>query len=141
MVLHAGFAWAAVLRREALMWLKQAESDLRKALNDLVTGDWDSAAFWSRQAADKALKALLVEHGLVYRGRELLEMADLVEKELNIDVGEIRNLLRDLTIHYVVSRYPNAANAVPADLYTRDIAESLVEKARRVVEWAKRYLH
>jgi len=130
-----------VLRREAFMWLKQAESDLKKALNDLVTGDWDSAAFWSQQAAEKALKALLLEHGLVYRGHELLEIANLIEKELNINVDEVRNLLRDLTIHYVISRYPNAANGVPAELYTKDIAESLVEKARRVVEWVKQYLH
>ena len=130
-----------MLRREAFMWLKQAESDLKKALNDLVTGDWDSAAFWSQQAAEKALKALLLEHGLVYRGHELLEIANLIEKELNINVDEVRNLLRDLTIHYVISRYPNAANGVPAELYTKDIAESLVEKARRVVEWVKQYLH
>ncbi|WP_350309087.1 HEPN domain-containing protein [Ignisphaera cupida] len=130
-----------MLRREAFMWLKQAESDLKKALNDLVTGDWDSAAFWSQQAAEKALKALLLEHGLVYRGHELLEIANLIEKELNINVDEVRNLLRDLTIHYVISRYPNAANGIPAELYTKDIAESLVEKARRVVEWVKQYLH
>ncbi|MDK6028925.1 HEPN domain-containing protein [Ignisphaera sp. 4213-co] len=129
------------MRREAFMWLKQAESDLKKALNDLVTGDWDSAAFWSQQAAEKALKALLLEHGLVYRGHELLEIANLIEKELNINVDEVRNLLRDLTIHYVISRYPNAANGIPAELYTKDIAESLVEKARRVVEWVKQYLH
>ncbi len=123
------------------MWLKQAESDLKKALNDLLTSDWDSAAFWSQQAAEKALKALLLERGLIYRGHELLEMADIIERELGISVGEIRDLLRDLTIHYTISRYPNAANAVPSELYTRDLAESLVNKAKRVIEWVKQYLH
>lgn len=123
------------------MWFKQAESDLRKALNDLTTNDWDSAAFWSQQAAEKALKALLLEYGITYRGHELLEIASIIERELGLNVDEIRNLLRDLTIHYTVSRYPNAANAIPAELYTKEMAEVLVEKARRVVEWVKRYLH
>jgi len=55
------------MRRETALWLRQAESDLRKAKNDLKTGDWDSAAFWSQQAAEKALKALLLEHGKACR--------------------------------------------------------------------------
>ncbi|MGC8975268.1 MAG: HEPN domain-containing protein [Thermoprotei archaeon] len=96
------------MRREAHMWFRQAESDLKKALNDLVTGDWDSAAFWSQQAAEKALKALLIEHGATYRGHELLEISNTVEKELGLSVEEIRDYLRDLTIHYTIARYPNA---------------------------------
>jgi len=48
------------VQREAEIWLGQAERDLKKAENDLATGDWDSAAFWSQQAAEKALKALLL---------------------------------------------------------------------------------
>ena len=47
------------IRGEALRWFKQAEADLKKAENDLVTRDWDSAAFWSQQSAGKALIALL----------------------------------------------------------------------------------
>ncbi len=34
-----------MVREEALLWFKQGEHDLRKAYNDLITQDWDSAAF------------------------------------------------------------------------------------------------
>ncbi|MEM0234420.1 MAG: hypothetical protein QXX32_05175 [Thermofilum sp.] len=34
-----------MVRREAEAWLRQAERDPRKAINDLKTQDWDSAAF------------------------------------------------------------------------------------------------
>ena len=131
---------AAALRKEALMWLKQAERDLRKAVNDLSTGDWDSAAFWSQQVAEKSLKALLLEAGIAYRGHDLLGMARTIEEELGIDVKEIIAYLRELTIHYTIARYPNAANAIPYELYDEAKAKQLVEMARVVLEWVRRRL-
>jgi len=127
--------------REALLWFKQAELDLKKALNDLVTRDWDSAAFWSQQAAEKALKALLLNSGIAHRGHNLLELAESIKRELGINVEEILDDLRELTVHYTISRYPNAANALPSELYTESKARDLVERARGVIEWVKRYLH
>jgi hypothetical protein len=38
----------------APLWFKQAEVSLKKALNDLVTRDWNSAALWSQQAPPRA---------------------------------------------------------------------------------------
>lgn len=128
------------MRREVSMWLAQAESDLKKAVNDLKTKDWDSAAFWSQQAAEKALKALLMSGGNIYRGHELLEIARIIEAEMGVDVGSIKDDLRELTIHYTVSRYPNAANATPSELYTESKAVELVERARRVLEWVRQHL-
>ena len=130
-----------VAREEALRWFKQVEADLRKAVNDLLTRDWDSAAFWSQQAADKALKALLLNAGVVYRGHDLLELAEVVRRELGLSVDELMDDLRELTVHYTISRYPNAANALPCELYTESKAKDLVERAKRVVEWVKRLLH
>ncbi|MEM2576844.1 MAG: HEPN domain-containing protein [Candidatus Bathyarchaeia archaeon] len=129
------------MRKEASLWMKQAESDLRKAENDLKTYDWDSAAFWSQQAAEKALKALLLNFGKSYRGHNLLELRDILKTDAGLDVGLIEKELKELTIHYTISRYPNAANALPIELYDQEKAYELVEKARKVVEWVKRYLH
>lgn len=132
---------ALAIRKEASLWMKQAESDLRKAENDLKTYDWDSAAFWSQQAAEKALKALLLNFGKSYRGHNLLELRDILKTDAGLDVGLIEKELKELTIHYTISRYPNAANALPIELYDQEKAYELVEKARKVVEWVKRYLH
>jgi HEPN domain-containing protein len=140
MVLGLGLEECIVVRREAEAWLRQAERDLRKAFNDLRTEDWDSAAFWSQQAAEKALKALLLNSGIPHRGHELLELADVIRRELEIETSAIDRDLRELTIHYTVARYPNAANAVPYELYDEEKAKDLVERARRVVEWAKQHL-
>jgi len=127
-------------RREATLWFKQAERDLRKALNDLTTGDWDSAAFWSQQAAEKALKALLLNAGITFRGYELLEIAEVIRRELGVDTSEVAPDLRELTIHYTISGYPNAANALPYELYDEARARDLVERAKRVLEWVRRHL-
>ncbi|MEM0464289.1 MAG: HEPN domain-containing protein [Pyrobaculum sp.] len=128
------------MRREASLWLKQAEGDLKKAENDPVTGDWDGAAFRSQQAAEKALKALLPHYGKVARGHNLIELGRLVEEELGISTAEVATDLRELTVHYVISRYPNAANALPYELYDESKARDLVERAKRVLDWARRNL-
>ncbi|MEM3079553.1 MAG: HEPN domain-containing protein, partial [Thermoproteota archaeon] len=93
------------------------------------------------EAAEKALKALLLNFGRSHRGHDLLELRDILKTDAGLDVASIEKELRELTIHYTVSRYPNAANALPADLYDREKAHELVERARRVVEWVKQYLH
>ena len=129
-----------MVRREAEMWFRQAERDLGKAVNDLATGDWDSAAFWSQQAAEKALNAVLLNAGVAHRGNELLGIAEAIRAELGVDVSEIVDDLRELTVHYTISRYPNAANAVLYELYDERRARDLVERARRVLEWSRRYL-
>jgi HEPN domain-containing protein len=130
-----------VVRREAEAWLRQAERDLRKAINDLKTQDWDSAAFWFQQSAEKALIALLMNSGIAHRGHELLEIAHIIRSELGIDTSVIDKDLRELTIHYTVARYPDAANALPYELYDEEKARDLVERAKKVVEWVKQNLH
>jgi len=114
--------------------------DLRKAENAIRTEDYDAAAFWAHQAVEKALKALLLSRGYVARGHNLLELARKVREELGIDVDEVLDDLRELNPHYTISRYPNAANAPPYQIYSRGKAIDLVDRARRVVEWVKRYL-
>jgi len=123
-----------------LLWLKQARRDLRKALNDLKTEDWDSAAFWSQQASEKALKALLIAHGKMHRTHNLLELGEIVKQELKLDVDEVWEDLRELTIHYTVSRYPNAANALPSQLYDEFKAKDLIRRAERILGWVEQNL-
>lgn len=49
--------------------------------------------------------------------------------------------LRELAVHYTISRYPNAASALLYELYTESKARDLVERAKRVVEWVRLFLH
>ena len=52
--LYIGEGVVLTIREEALRWFKQVEADLKKAVNDLMTHNWDSATFWSQQVAEKA---------------------------------------------------------------------------------------
>jgi HEPN domain-containing protein len=121
-------------------WLMQAVRDLETARNSLNSGDYYASAFWAQQAVEKALKALLLSWGKSYRGHDLVEMGYLVRDELGLDVSPIIDDLRALTAHYTTSRYPDAANAVPYEIYTRADAEEALERASRVIEWVRRNL-
>ncbi len=129
----------ARMRKEARLWLAQSLRDLEVAGNSFRAGDWYAVAFWCHQAAEKALKALLLSKGIALRGHNLLELGRKLG-ELNLDPGELWRDLRRLNPHYTVARYPDAANALPCEVYDREAALEALEAARRVVEWAKRIL-
>ncbi len=45
-------------------WMAQAERDLEKAKLDVRSEYWEWACFTAQQVAEKAVKALLMQHGL-----------------------------------------------------------------------------
>jgi HEPN domain-containing protein len=128
------------VREEALKWYQQALEDLLTAEQLFKAQRYYAVAFWSQQAAEKALKALLIFSGKIVRTHDLNEIIDIVEKELLINVSEIRDDANKLTIHYIVSRYPDAANSIPARIYSINDAEDLLRRAKKVIEWVKQNL-
>jgi HEPN domain-containing protein len=128
------------MREEALKWYQKALEDLLTAEHLFNTHRYYAVAFWSQQAAEKALRAFLIFHGKVVRSHDLNEILDIIERELSINVNEIREDANKLTIHYIVSRHPYAANSIPARIYSRNDAEDLLKRVKKVIEWVKRYL-
>jgi len=63
-----------------------------------------------------------------------------VKRELKLDVDEIWEDLKELTIHYMVSGYPNTANAFPSQLYDEPKARDLIRRAERVLGWVEQNL-
>ncbi len=130
-----------LVRREAMLWLEQAERDLGAARHSRESGDWFASAFWSHQAAEKALKALLLAHGKAARGHNLLELARMVESELGLEIpGSVYKCLRLLNPHYTVARYPDAANGLPFEVYDSEDASRAIECGGAVLEWVRRGL-
>jgi HEPN domain-containing protein len=125
------------MRKEAERWWLQALEDLSAARANLRIGKFYVAAFFSQQAAEKALEALYIET----KRRTQPKTHDLTElaAELRVPKG-IAEDLAELNPEFVVTRYPDAANGVPARMYTREIAKFHVGKAGRVVKWAKQRL-
>ncbi len=121
------------MREEAKAWWNQGEHDLNAARRLFEAEIFFACAFLCHQAVEKWLKAVYIElrrelppktHNLVELGK-LLEVPEPVMHELRL-----------LNPEYVASRYPDAANGIPADNYDGPKAERLLAGAERVREWA-----
>ncbi len=95
-------------------------------------GGFSGAAFHSHQSAEMLLKGLWIHAKRAAPPR----FHDLVE--LGTELGapeEVRAALRRLNPEYVIARYPDAANGVPAENYDRERAADLVALAEKVEGW------
>ncbi|MEM1586990.1 MAG: HEPN domain-containing protein [Candidatus Bathyarchaeia archaeon] len=126
---------------EGLRWLDQASADLKTAKDCLDDGNYYASAFFSQQAAEKALKGFLYSKG--YRALLTHSVMDLLEEASKIE-GAFRNFLdygRELDRHYIGSRYPNLYPSGPAyKYYTREIAEECLSYAESILREVKKFL-
>lgn len=123
------------MRRESENLLKQVESDLKNAEALFKIEAYDLVAFLSHQIAEKAIKAYIIEkkEELPPKIHDLKELGDFADVPLELSFN-----LRDLTPHYIVSRYPSASVGVPAEIYTKELAEGLLKKAKEVLGWVRK---
>lgn len=121
------------MREEAKAWWSQGEHDLHAARRLFEGGIFYACAFLCHQAAEKWLKAVYIElhRELPPKTHNLVELGKL----LNVPES-VMHELRLLNPEYVASRYPDAANGIPAENYDRPKAERLLAGAERVREWA-----
>ncbi|MFA4700349.1 HEPN domain-containing protein [Pyrococcus kukulkanii] len=126
------------MREEARLLWEQALEDLKTAEVLIEAGRYYASVFFSQQAAEKALKALYIEvkKELPPKTHSLIRLSE----ELNIKDEEILDAVLDLNPEYTVTRYPDAANEVPARIYNRRSAVEHFEKAKKVVEFCRKRL-
>ena len=126
-------------RIEARRWFRQAQADMEVVVTLRSAGHFAAACFFSQQAAEKALKAVLFARGarvvLEHSVRELARQCE-VHASSFAAVAEEAALLDQ---YYIPTRYPNGlpAPAVPSDVYTETQACAAQEAAghiSRVVE-------
>ncbi|MCL6498768.1 MAG: HEPN domain-containing protein [Firmicutes bacterium] len=120
------------MREEARRWIAQGDADLAYARASCEAGFYFGAAFASHQAAEKWLKGAIIE-----LQRQLPPKThNLVELGMTLGVPEdVMSDLRLLNPEYATSRYPDAANGVPAENYDLRKARQLLEAAERVQQW------
>src|SRR3989338_4667768 len=90
--------------QESVKWLEKAESDLKHAKLSFANEDYDWAEFASQQAAEKALKSVLIAinfglikvHDLTLMARKVKAPNSIVEK-----CGLLNSF-------YIISRYPES---------------------------------
>jgi HEPN domain-containing protein len=124
------------MRKESSRLWEQAEEDLDTAEKLLDVGKYYASVFFSEQAAEKALKVMYLE-----KKRRVAFTHDLVELAEELGVPEdVSHAAAELSPDYIMTRYPDAANAVPAKLYNASSAEMHLNLSREVIRWVKRAL-
>lgn len=127
--------------REGLRWFDQAEADLKTAKDCSRAGNYYASAFFSQQAAEKALKGFLYSKG--FRGLITHSVLELVDKSSEFAKG-LKNCseqARELDRHYIGSRYPNFYPEGPAyRYYTEESAKKCEGYAESILKKVKKFL-
>ena len=123
------------MRPEIERLFRQADRDLDNGRKNLTIRAYEVAAFLARQAVEKHLKGawVLTKKEPAPHTHALTELGD----GLGVPT-DLRRHLADLTPDYTVSRYPDAANAVPYELYDESTARTKIQNAEAVIAWLKR---
>jgi HEPN domain-containing protein len=114
-------------------WLRQANSDLQAARCTAEQGFHAQACYLAGQAAEKALKALLIAAGVTPPHSHSLERLVEVLQSEGLKLDGLRDLhLKPLTRMNSETRYPQGDEA-PADLFDNHDSELALATAETVV--------
>lgn len=117
-------------------WLQQARGDLAMAELAGSHGFHSHACFFASQAAEKALKSLLIEIGLVPPRTHVLPVLLMELAAAGIDVDPLASLrLGGLSRMATSSRYPED-DTPPQQLFDASDAEEALTVARAVLAFA-----
>ena len=119
-------------------WLNEAEYDLETAVILLKNHRYNAACFYAQQAAEKAVKAVLLSYNIWRAGHSILDLLkELLRHHVEVP-EELLDAARALDKHYIPPRYPNVFNSgAPHEYYTEEDAREAVELARKVLAFAR----
>lgn len=121
------------IREEVLNWLAEAKADLRHAEMSTTIGDFNWACFAAQQAAEKAMKALVLHVlGEYPRGHDLVRLYRRVKNFMGTPLSE--GALARLSMYYTIARYPNAGIERPSEEILKEHAEEALSTARVVLD-------
>ena len=117
-------------RRNVDMWLKRAKSSLIHSSDDKKDGlFYEELCFDCQQSAEKSLKALIVDLGLVvHRTHSFRELFKELKKR--IQLPDWSEEILELGQYAVMTRYPDDYREITEKEYDR-----AVEIAERVYNW------
>lgn len=119
-------------------WWEEALDDLATAKDLLKLHRYSKACFFSHQACEKALKALMIKEMNRY---ELIHSVAELLKRLNKVLSVPEDLIRKgeiLDKFYIPTRYPNTwPYGAPYKHFTGEDAELAIKCAEEVIEFVK----
>lgn len=113
-------------------WLNRPRSDLALA-GALIDGAYlEDLCFHAQQAAEKAIKAVLIDLGIAFPYTHDIEELMRVVGESQLEIPTRIRAAGSLTEFAIVTRYPGTSPPVTDDIYQEAIA-----LAEQVVGWAE----
>ena len=120
-------------------WLAQALRDLGRARIDIQYEYWEWACFTAQQAAEKAVKALLMHRGNEAWGHAVTAMLRSLQ-DLTVPAGLVEQA-QLLDAYYIPTRYPNGfAEGTPADYYNAAKAREAFDAASAIIQFCQSHL-
>jgi HEPN domain-containing protein len=118
-------------------WLAQAGHDLNHARHALDDADYDWACFAAHQAAEKAVKGLILSLGGEGWGHAVSRLLKDLQHKLAVTDNLIEAAQR-LDKHYIPTRYPNGFDVgAPRDYYTAPEAEQAIDDAQHIYHFCQ----
>ncbi len=130
------------MRGEAKRWFSEALWDLDTARILYREKRFNAAVFYAHQAAGKAVKALLYSINESPWGHSIRDLLMRYYRSKGVDINEeILSYARELDIHYIPSRYPNAhPRGTPHEAYDERIASNALKASEKIVDYIGRLL-
>jgi HEPN domain-containing protein len=128
------------MRGEALRWFSEALWDLDTAKILHREKRYNAAVFYSHQAAEKAVKALLYSVNEAPWGHSIRELLQRYFMRVGSQVDErLLTLARELDRHYITSRYPNALpSGTPHEVYDEEVSNRVIRAAEELIGFVRR---
>ena len=115
-------------------WLNRARSNLALAKNRIPDAYLEDLCFEAQQAAEKAIKALLIGSGIEFPYvHDLARLLSLLE-ESGIAVPDVVRRAEELTPYAMIGRYPGV---LPTRPVSPEDHATAVELSEAVVRWAE----
>lgn len=117
-------------------WFRQAQADLEHAQNSLNVGDFEWCCFAAHQAAEKALKSVLLKFGMDAWGHTVTILIGNLPQGAGVPTQELLDNARMLDKYYIPTRYPNGFDSgAPTDYYTANEARVAINMAEAILEF------
>ena len=118
-------------------WWRQAERDLAHAEQDARSGFYEHACFDAQQAAEKGLKALIMQRGGDPWGHSLVRLLESIRTKVDVP-ADLDNKARELDKLYIPARYPNGfSEGAPMDYYTETNAREALQHAGDILDYCR----
>lgn len=122
---------------DATTWFDFAAYDLKTAKWEFEGKIYTSVCYTSQQAAEKALKALILAKGKAVLKVHSLDRLISEIKQLGVAISEIENEAQELDKYYLSTRYPGQYGG-PEGLYDKVDARSAIEAAEKILAFVQK---